>query len=84
MEDDPFLNDGCTGWLDGWGGVSWRECCSTHDEHFLEGQHWRDFLDANVRLFHCVATYDAFAAPLMFVAVMTAGVMFFWRGKRKL
>jgi hypothetical protein len=70
---DPFANDGCTGFIDGWGRLDWRYCCDLHDKHFAEGQDWGALLDANVRLFHCVATHDGFAAPLMSLAVMTVG-----------
>lgn len=83
---DRLAGDGCTGWLDGWGGLSWRICCDVHDTQFLMGASWADFIQANAELFQCVMSRDIFAATLMFPVVMTVGAFFFWfgaKGKKK-
>lgn len=79
---DPFLDDGCTGFLDGWGGLSWRICCDVHDTQFLTGTSWTEFWQANFEFHRCVAQYDIFAATLMFLAVSTVGALFFWLGRK--
>lgn len=80
---DPFLDDGCTGFLNGWGGLSWRACCDAHDIAFATGSNWGDFIAANAELYRCVARHDIFAATLMLIAVMTIGIAFFWLGPKR-
>jgi len=52
---DPFLNDGCTGFINGIGKADWRGCCDAHDPAFLNGQTVVDFVKANVELLTCVS-----------------------------
>lgn len=51
---DPFLDDGCTGFVDGLRDLSWRVCCDAHDEAFRTGMTWADFFAANRALRDCV------------------------------
>jgi hypothetical protein len=82
MENDPFYNDGCTGWFDGWSGVSWRACCDLHDAQFRNGDGILDFLKANIDLAYCVAQTDAFMAIPMFLGVMFGGAFFYFTRKK--
>lgn len=78
-----FENDGCTSFLDGWGGLSWRACCDVHDEAFATGHTLKEFIVANYELWKCVAVQDIFAATLVLVATMTVGALFFFFGVKK-
>ncbi|MET3925540.1 hypothetical protein [Devosia sp. 2618] len=78
-----FEDDGCTGFINGWGGLDWRVCCDAHDFAFHTGTTLNDFVVANLELWHCVATQDIFAATLMFIGVMTGGALFFFFGRKK-
>lgn len=79
VTDDPFLDDGCTGWFDG----SWRTCCDVHDAAFLAGQGWPEFFEANWGLAQCVAATGGWPiAAVMLAGVTLVGAPFYWRGKR--
>lgn len=82
--NDPFLNDGCTGWIDRLRGADWRACCDAHDAAFLAGNSWSDFTIANQALRACVLASGApwWMATLMFLAVMSpVGWAMMQRGK---
>lgn len=79
-----LIDDGCTGWVDGWGGVQWRPCCDAHDWVFHTGTTWWDFIRANLELWWCVAQTDMFAATIMLFGVSSPVAMWlFFRGRKK-
>ena len=78
-----LTDDGCTGFLNGWGGLDWRSCCDTHDWAFHTGTSLPDFLSANFDLWRCVAERDIFAASIITIGVMTGGAVFFIFGRKK-
>ena len=70
---DNFKSDGCSLFPDG----SYRDCCVEHDKAYYVGGSWRRRLNADDRLFKCVAgkkgIHHKVVAPFMWVGVRVRG-----------
>ena len=72
--------DGCTLWLDGWGDLSWRQCCDIHDIAYGIGA---NKIAADLDLAMCVAQSGAGVMALIMLAGLTLfGWIFYPRKKR--
>ena len=75
---EDFMSDGCSVFPDS----SYRECCVEHDKTYYVGGSWRKRLQADDKLFMCVAHTKGIepkiAAPLMWIGVRVAGPSYIW------
>ena len=74
--------NGCTLWIDSLFGVSWKTCCDVHD---MEYANFTPRLDADMNLFHCVASKAWWLLPmaaLMLVGVRLFGYYFYIKGDK--
>lgn len=71
-----YKSDGCTWFPDG----DYRDCCVAHDDAYYTGGSWKKRLQADKRLYVCVANkegaYHKIIAPLMWLGVRVGGVSF--------
>lgn len=72
-----MIGNGCTLWIDGWAGSSWRHCCDLHDLAYLAGA---DKIQSDLELALCVAqTGHGAMALVMLVGVTLFGWLFYRR-----
>jgi hypothetical protein len=77
------LSDGCTMWFNG----EYRKCCEEHDAAYFKSDGWHARLQADNRLFKCVAKLGfgySMVAPVMWLGVRIFGSPLFpFHKKRK-
>jgi len=67
-----FKGDGCSYWFD-W---NFKDCCVKHDLAYQQSSNWRTRLEADNRLFMCVAkkgVVQKAVAPIMWLGVRIFG-----------
>jgi hypothetical protein len=67
----------CTCWFDNLWNWDWSECCEQHDNDIINGL-TSGWLEANNKLFKCVAKRCKIMAILMYIGVTPMGAIFWY------